>query len=189
MEELKEGENLLYIFRKAQIALNSRDIFLLKELSNKTIHNASIYQDTDSISTAVIIYSLSKIMERSKYTYYKDWPFFIKAINSYFIQAISSLEKEDPESFRKSLVGIREAMTKLSGNFRKAVEDVFRRALINKASRMYEHGISMEQTADVLGITMFELSEYSGKTGISDVPLSLTMPIEKRFKAAWEFFK
>lgn len=189
MEEVKEQDNLLYILRRAQIALNSRDIFLLKELSNRTIHDTSIYQDADSISVAVIVYALSKITERSKYTFYKEWPVFIKAVNAGMNDSIKSLEKNDVDSFRESLSRIREAMNNVSGNFKKAIEDVFRRAMINKASRIYEHGISMEQTASVLGVTLFELSEYAGRTGISDVPLSLTMPIEKRFKIAWGFLK
>src|SRR3989339_1066347 len=37
----------------------------LKELSNNTIHNASIFQDECSVSIAVLIYSLSKIIERN----------------------------------------------------------------------------------------------------------------------------
>ena len=40
------------------------DLTELKELSNTTVHNASIYQDEDSVSVAVLIYSLSKIFER-----------------------------------------------------------------------------------------------------------------------------
>ncbi len=189
MEEIKERENVLYVLRRTQTAVNSRDIFQLKELSNRTIHDASIFQDTDSISVAVMVYALSKLVERSRYTFYRDWPYFMKVVNSSLSKSIKGLETEDPGSFREGLSGIREVVSKVSGNFRKAVEDVFRRSMINKASRLYEHGISMEQTANILGITQFELSEYAGKTGISDVPLSMTMPIEKRFKLAWGFFK
>ena len=34
----------------------------LKELSNNTIHNASVFQDECSVSIAVLIYALSKII-------------------------------------------------------------------------------------------------------------------------------
>lgn len=186
---MEERENILYILRKAKAALSSHDVFLLKDLSNRTIHNASIYQDPDSISVAVIVYSLSKITERSKYTFYKDWPMFIKAVNKSLDDSARGLENDDTKSFRKGLSEIRSLVGKVSGNFRKAIEDVFRRASINKASRIYEHGISMEQTASILGITLFELSDYAGKTGIPDVPLSITLSIEKRFNIAWEFLK
>ena len=38
----------------------------IKELSNHVIHNASVFQDEDSISVAVLTYALSKIMERNQ---------------------------------------------------------------------------------------------------------------------------
>ena len=45
---------------------------------------------------------------------------------------------------------------------------MFRRARINKASRIYEHGISLAQTAELLGITQWELMKYLGQTKIAD---------------------
>ena len=41
-----------------------KDVAELRELSNHTIHNASIFQDEDSVSIAILIYSLSKVIER-----------------------------------------------------------------------------------------------------------------------------
>ena len=187
MPEVKESENLLDILRKTRIALNTRDAVLLKDLSNRTVHTASIYQDTDSIAVAVIVYSLSKIIERSDYSFYKGWSIFMKIVNHSLQESVESLEEENLKGFRDSLVNIRKAVDKISGNLKSSIQDVFYKAMINKASRLYEHGISIEQTANVLGVSLFELSEYAGRTGISEVPLNMTMPIEKRFKIAWEF--
>ena len=47
----------------------------------------------------------------------------------------------------------------------------------------------MEKTAKLLGISIWELAEYAGQTGISDVNLSITMPIKKRIKLAMEMFE
>lgn len=47
----------------------------------------------------------------------------------------------------------------------------------------------MEQTAKLLGITIWELAEYAGQTGISDVNLSVTLPIKQRIKQAEEIFR
>ena len=47
----------------------------------------------------------------------------------------------------------------------------------------------MEQTADLLGITMFELADYAGKTGIGDVPVSRTMDTKTRIKLAMDMFE
>ncbi|MEM2462826.1 MAG: hypothetical protein QXD71_01515, partial [Candidatus Pacearchaeota archaeon] len=63
------------------------------------------------------------------------------------------------------------------------------KAAINKASRIYEHGISRAETARLLGITQWELAEYVGLTGIADTDLSITLPIEKRIKLAESLFR
>jgi hypothetical protein len=47
----------------------------------------------------------------------------------------------------------------------------------------------MEKTAKLLGITMFELANYAGQTGISDVTLSKTYGAKSRIKMTMDFFK
>ena len=185
---MKERDNLLYILKKTKNAIKSGKIIELKRLSNKTIHSASIYHDTDNIAIAVIVYALSKVMEREKYHYYSSWPIFLKNCTQNLDYAISALQREDMESFRDAISGIKNSIDKLSGHLKDYLGDVFRKASINKASRIYEHGISMQQTAEMLGISVFELAEYAGKTGISDVNLSVTKGIRERIKIAEDIF-
>ena len=73
-----EKKNIIEIFDNSIKAIKKGDYLILKELSNKTIHSASIYQDQDCIAIAVVIYSLSKIFERSKYNKYGKWSLFYK---------------------------------------------------------------------------------------------------------------
>ena len=47
----------------------------------------------------------------------------------------------------------------------------------------------MEKTSKLLGITLWELAEYAGQTGIADVNLGVTMPIKQRIKLAEEIFE
>ena len=190
-EELKlvEKENLLYILNSVIKAIDEKDTFTIKEMSNRTVHSASIYQDADSISVAVMVYSIGKIYERSKYETYKDWNVFEKILYANLKNAVINLKSDKVEDFKKNLTSIIESINKLSSHLRLYIEEVFRRAKINKASRLYEHGISVEQTARLLGISVFELAEYAGKTGIGDVDLSLTVPIKERIKIAFDFFE
>jgi hypothetical protein len=184
-----EKEHIIRVLKETKAAVKKEDIVRLKNLSNKTLHSASIEQDADSITLAVILYSLSKIIERKKYSYYEEWPSFYKKYMHYIHKAIIDLEEDDFEGFRRDINHIRKNINKLSGRFKKYIQDVFRKAEINKASRIYEHGISMEQTAKLLGVTIWELAEYSGQTGISDVDLSVTLPIKKRLAYAEEIFE
>lgn len=185
---MEERDNILRILKETKTAVARNDIIALKELSNQTVHTASIHRDTDSISVAVIIYALSKLIERKNLQEYKNWPKFFKNFMNCINRAISALEKGRESEFANQLRCIRKEINNLSGNLKKHVEDVFRKAEINKASRIYEHGISMEQTSKLLGISIWELAEYAGQTGISDVNLNVTLPEKTRIKYALEIF-
>ncbi len=186
---MQEKENLLDILTQTRQAMLKKDVFLLNQLSNRTLHTASIYNDSDNIAVAVIVYALSKIVEREKYTSYKEWPNFFKECIKGIDSSIEAIKNDDTERLISSITGIRKAIERLSGHLREYIEDVFRKASINKASRIYEHGISLQQTSELLGITLFELAEYAGKTGIADVDLSVTKPVKNRIKDAEGLFK
>ncbi len=185
---MQEKENILRIFEETKEAIEKENIVKLKDLSNQTIHTASLSQDPDNIAVAVIVYSLSKIIERKNYGKYPGWKDFNKIIILAIKNSTIALKKGDEKKFKENLDLIRKAINKLSGKLKIYIKDVFRRASINKASRIYEHGISMEKTASLLGITMFELAEYAGQTGISDVPESKTLGVKSRIKLAMEMF-
>lgn len=188
-EKEDERKNLLDVLRKTRLAIKTEDVITLKEVSSRTVHSASIYKDPDSIAIAVTIYALSKIIERKKYESYREWSAFFNRIAADIDRSIESLEKKDIKQFRADMQNIRKAVDALSGHLKLYIQDVFRRASINKASRLYEHGISAAETAQLLGITQFELSEYVGKTGIADVDLSVTMPIRDRLKLTINLFQ
>jgi len=188
MEKEVSG-HILKILKKVKKALKTEDYVEIKKLSNNVIHSASIDQDPDCIAVAVIIYSLSKLVERENYKQYKQWPRFYREYINNVNNAIRALEKKDIEKFRKEINSIRILIQNLSGNLKRNIDYVFRKAKINKASRIYEHGISMEKTAKILGISIWELAEYAGKTGIGDVNLGITMPVRQRIKQAEEIFK
>lgn len=188
LEKEEERKNLLDVLRNTRKALKTDDSITLKELSSRTVHSASIYKDPDSIAIAVTVYALSKILERKKYTGYKEWPAFFKKICKNIDKSIEDLEKKNIKKFREDLKDIRITVNALSGNLKGYVQDIFRKAQINKASRLYEHGISAAETAKLLNITQFELAEYVGQTGIADVNLSVTIPIKDRIKFARHLF-
>lgn len=186
---MKEVENILRIFRETKNALEKQDVIHLKELSDQTIHTASITQDPDNVLVAVIVYSLSKIVERKKYQEYEGWNPFYKNILFLINKSTIALEKKDEKKFKEYLKQIRNSINKLSGKLKTYIQDVFRKARINKASKIYEHGISMEKTASLLGITLFELAGYAGQNEeISEAPLSNTDSVRHRIKIAEEIF-
>ena len=67
MDDLVRKDALKIIERVIEIlkVKDEKDVFELKDLSNHTIHNASVFQDECSVSIVVVIYALSKIIERN----------------------------------------------------------------------------------------------------------------------------
>ena len=68
MMENKVRKDILKVLHRAIDILSVReekDVLELKELSNHTIHNSSIFQDEDSISFAILMYCLAKLIEVS----------------------------------------------------------------------------------------------------------------------------
>lgn len=184
---MQEKDNVLSILEGTKEAITKQDSIRLKDLSNQTIHTASTSQDPDNIAVAVIIYSLSKIIERKEYQMEKDWGKFYKIIILSLDNAIKNINND--KKLRADLENIRGAISKVSGKLKDYIQDVFRKASINKASRIYEHGVSMETTAQLLGISLFELAGYVGQTGVSDVPESRTLTTRARIKLAMEMFE
>lgn len=185
---MKEKENILDIIIKSRKAIKEKDVFTLKKLSDRTVHVSSIYQDPDNIAVAVVIYSLAKLTEREKYKTLEGWENYEKIFLNSLDNAVYHLKVDNLEMFRKDLIEIEESVEKLSGKLKLYIQSVFRKAHINKASRIYEHGISQAKAASILGITVWELAEYAGTTGISDVDLSITKSIKERLNIAEKMF-
>lgn len=188
-EEEVELKNLLDIIYQTINAVNKRDLTLLRDLSNRTLHTASIYKDTDSISVAVIVYSLSKLVGRTDYYHQKQFNVFMKKVLVDLDNGATNLKKRKFQQFHKNLKSITSAINNLDGKLKQYVQETFREAQINKASRLYEHGLSLAETAELFGISVWELSEYVGRTGIPDVDLSLTKSIRERINLAKKLFE
>lgn len=185
---MEERGHIINVLRETQASLKREDYVKIKNLSNEIVHTSSIEQDPDIISIAVIIYALSKLIEREKFKEYRSWPKFYRNYLSGLNGLIKALDRNDINKFRKEIEFIRNSIQNLSGHLKDYISEVFRKAEINKASRIYEHGISMEKTAKILGVSVWELAEYAGGTGIGDVNLGITMPIKQRVKLAEEIF-
>ncbi|MBU0957356.1 MAG: hypothetical protein KKF56_00950 [Nanoarchaeota archaeon] len=184
---MKEKENILKILENTKKAIKDYNVVELKNLSNQTIHTASIYQDTDNISVAVIVYALGKIIQKKETEPDKNWNKVTSNFILFIEGAIKALKQDDLEKFRKQLGHLRREINKFSPNLRKQIKEVFRKASINKASKIYEHGISLEQTAKLLGLSIWEISEYAASK-LETPKITATIKPKDRLKNAMEFF-
>jgi len=185
---MQERDNILRIFRETKEAVAREDSGKIRNLSNQTTNTASLTHDPDNIAAAVIIYSLGKIIERKDYKKDEEWEKFYRIYLGSIDKIIIAIEKNDDEGFRKNIKVIRSAIGKLSGELKNSIEEIFRRASINKASKIYEHGTSMERTANLLGVTLYDLASYAGEKGVPDVPEGKTVNVKSRVKLAMDMF-
>lgn len=182
MEEVK---HILDILAQAQQALKQQNALALKDISNQTVHCSSCFQDPGTTTMAVVIYALSKLVERQETLQMKRWPEATKKIQSYFALAQQAVQAEKETQFESYMQRIRTTLTSLSVNLKPYMQDLLQKASINKASKIYEHGISLGKTAQLLGISQWELSDYATQ---KDDPYQATINTRTRAETALEFF-
>ena len=183
--EKKECENTIQVLKETIQALENKDAIKLKELSNRTIHSSCSYQDAGSIATAVLIYALSKLIERQDYKKIKNWEEISKKLISFLDLTIQTLEKNNQEAYSKYMQQARKVLESII-KLKPYISEVLKKAAINKAGKIYEHGLSLEQTSKLLGITQWELAEYIGQK-LPDIEQTQTIPVKQRAQMALEF--
>ncbi|MCK5612729.1 hypothetical protein KAR91_63235 [Candidatus Pacearchaeota archaeon] len=186
---MQESDNVLRIFQEARVAMQKGDGSKLRSLSDQTINTASRTQDPDNVTTAVIVYALSKIVERRDYRKQKGWNVFYESLSRSIDKLIKAIEEKKDLLIKKNLEEMRRQIKTLSGDLKNYIEDVFRRSKVNKASRIYAHGISSEKTAKLLGITLWELQNYAGASITQEDPETRTITAKERINTLEEFFK
>lgn len=186
---MEEVEHKISILEGAKQAMIEKNAPWLRDLSNKTIHSASTQQDAGSLITAVLIYSLSKLVERRDYIKIRNWDKLVDKLEEGFDCAIKAAIDNDDEEYGACLKEARKTLEEFSIDLKHYIHEVLRKAAINKASRVYEHGISLGQTANLLGLTTWELTEYAGQNKVADTKYNETMNVKARAKMAMEFFE
>lgn len=139
-----------------------KDVSEIRNLSNHTIHDASVFQDETSVSIAILIYSLSKIIER------KHWKLNYKQILTCLENALNYLEKNKFDEYEKTIKKLFNLISNIDTKLKLYIERVINQAQIKKGSKIYAHGISVARASEILGISQWELMNYIGKTKLTD---------------------
>lgn len=158
-----------------------RDVADLRELSNHTVHNASIFQDEDSISIAILIYSLSKVIER------REGKLNYGTILSLLKNAKKNLEQNKINDYRNTIKKLFNFISTIDTKLKLYTEEVINQAQIKKGGKLYEHGISLARASEILGISQWELMFYIGKTRLTDAAGGIN--IKERLNYARSLFK
>ncbi len=185
---MNEGvrKDILAMLKRALAILEKpeeRGVFELEELSNHIIHSATIFQDEDSISAAVLIYSIYKTIERAGVN-----PEVYSRIRPKLREACSALENKEFEGYRAAAKEMSKIISEIDVKFKKYVEEIMDKAKIKKGTSIYAHGISIARVAEILGISQWDLMNYVGKTEITEFSVG-GLDIESKLKYVRGIFK
>ncbi len=172
--------DILSILSETRKVIEHNEIAKLKDISNHTIHNASIFQDSDSIMIAVIVYSLYKILSSNSSS--------VGVILKKLFELENLLAQDRMEEYENKSKLMLKFLSKKSKDFNRNVKEVIRQSQIKKGSKLYDHGISVSQAADLLNISVWELMSYIGKTEINDT-FNYGLPVNKRISYARKIFR
>ena len=180
--------DIIGVLQNTITAVKKQNLAKLRDQSNRTVHNSSIYQDKYSISISVVIFTLFKILEKTKYDEDLHVTKNRKLIILELIKAKKALKKENFHEFKKSLKKLIFILKKLDKNTSRFMQEAVESSKVKKAYGIYRHGVSAGKAAELLGISRWELQPYLGSTRESEYNLAISKKIGDRIKITKEIF-
>lgn len=156
------------------------DLEKLKELSDHTIKDVALYKNMDAISLAVLVYSVYKVLPCITDENLKNILAELKSAKKYLNESKFGRYNSSLETLFKI---VKTCSSKLSVH----LQDVLHAAKIKKGTTLLEHGLSASRTADLMGISKWELLDYTGQTNVMEVSEEI-VSAKKRVSLALDIF-
>ena len=186
--EKEVRDDILAILKRTIEILKEReekDVLELKELSDHTVHDASIYQTIDTMEMAIVVYSLYKFLDRRVPIPEKLYQQLQKELAT----AYDSLIINDLHTYNEHTQGLFEIIRKIDQSMPTYVQEVIDKARITKGNKLFEHGLTAKRAAEIMGVTEWELLSYIGKTTTIDKYKMGGISVKKRLGYAEELFR
>lgn len=183
MNELVRKDALRILNKVIEIlkVKEEKDVLEIKELSNHTIHNASVFQDECSVSIAVVIYALSKIIERNEQNLHYH------PILKILEKARRALINDEEQNFKFAIRKLFSEISKIDTKLKLYAQEVISQAQVKKGCKLCEHGLSAAKASQIMGVSQWELMGYLGNTKPND-SFSGVVDVRTRLKFARGLF-
>ena len=175
-------KDILQVLTASIDALKLQNYQELSAVSNRTIHNATIYQDEDSIAIAIVIYAIGKVAQR-----FCEMGDKCPNLVPQLTKIDGLLAQDHQEEYRAAIKQLLNDIRALDEKLHLYVEEVLQNARLKKGSKLHEHGLSIAKAAEILGISQWELMSYVGKTNVPDAQVGKE-DARKRYKNARALF-
>jgi len=186
--EKRVYHDILIVLKEAIDILKKReekDIVELRDLSNHTIHNASIFQDENSLSVAILIYTVYKIIKGPPSidnTSYNKILSQIKRIHS-------TLQSNKIGQYKVSLKNIFVELSKINKKISLYINEIVEIAKIKKGVKLFEHGLSLRKVANLLNISEWDLRKQVGERKLPYLEKPTNKLLIQRLKIVRSLFK
>ena len=152
-----------------------------------SITEASVFQEEESVSLAIIFYALSKIVDRTpKETEYQSAK-LDRIINR--LEKIEVLLKNDRrEEIKRDIREIFEIIQEMDDKIPMYIQEIIEKARVTKGTKIHEQGIALGRAAELLGISQWSLMRYVGNTVMHDKEEPAKISVMQRIKFAKSLF-
>jgi len=152
----------------------------LKQLSYELSEEISIYHDKDCISVSVLAYSLYKIFNKNIGL---DRGSVLKRVND----ALKSIDNET--QFRLNMSKIFSHLEKFDKNISANIVQILKHVHVKSGLRMYEHGISIGEASEIMGVSKWDMMGYLGSSSIVDEDANKRIDSKTRLEFTRGLFK
>lgn len=180
-------KEILNLFEEAKEAIETKNIKQLETLSDHTLHCTTIYGEKEAIMSAILFYSLSKILEKEKAGEEEIFKDLINGMYRNVNASIKLLKQKRDKEFGKLLKESLNLIKTFDKSFSKYVQAVIEFGKIQKGTKIYEHGLSLTSVAQMLGISKWELMPKVGER--KGYKIKEKMSPEERLKLAKRLLK
>lgn len=154
---------ILNLFEEAKEAIETKNIKQLESLSDHTLHCTTIYGEKEAIMSAILFYSLSKILEKEKTGEEDVFSDLINGMYRNITAAIRLLKHKKDDEFSSLLKESLNLIKRFDKSFSSYVQAVIEFAKVQKGAKIYEHGLSLTGVSKLLGISKWELMQKVGE--------------------------
>ncbi len=182
-----EQISLVRLLKKINVLFKNENIKGLRKLSDTLIQNSSVMQDDYMISLAIVIYTLSKILEKQQFESSSGWNSFYKSILKNITLLSKNMEKSEFDKYKQNMKSLILEIKRIDMKASTYIEELMKSSKIKKGSNLYTYGLSLGRAASLLGISKWELMGYLGNVELKDKKFK-SMNMVSRYDMAKKVF-
>ncbi|MBI4399121.1 hypothetical protein HY570_00075 [Candidatus Micrarchaeota archaeon] len=164
------------------------EIRALRKISNDCITEYSIEHSYDLFLLSLISYSIAKLLEKPHYWKDKTRATLAGKADKALQRSIIFAKEKNQEGFTNSLNQVIQEMTQADVQDKRFVRDMFEKARVKAAARLYAQGISLGAASELTQIDKRDILEYAGKTMMFD-KFGKTKKMKERLRDVRRIFK